>query len=330
MNLKELSASPDNSEFGEVYLSIVSPVFRAEAIVAQLVQEVHAEASALGQHFEIILVDDRSPDLSWEKILESADQYPEVLGIRLSRNFGQHYAISAGLQAARGRWVVVMDCDLQDSPREIGRLVSKAEEGFDVVLARRSNRQDSLYRRSVSRLFYGVLAYLTGTPQDPAVANFGVYGQNVVEAINGMPETIRYLPTMVRWVGFSSTSIDVVHGHRHSGKSAYNFRRMANLAIDICLANSDKPLRLVVSIGFVVSAIGFVFAAVVIYRALYGRIEVLGYASLIVSVWVLLGLTITIMGVVGLYVGKCFEGVKRRPPFVIDRRVAQSVTKKRE
>jgi dolichol-phosphate mannosyltransferase len=210
-----------------------------------------------------------------------------------------------------------MDCDLQDQPSEIPKLLAKAKAGFDVVLAQRVTRKDWWFKRVGSRVFYKVLGYLTETKQDPLVANFGVYSHQVVAAINKMSETIRYFPTMVRWVGFRSTSVSVEHAARPDGRTTYNFRKLLNLALDICLAYSDKPLRLVVKTGFVVSAIGFVFAAFTLVKAFRGEIEVLGYASLIVSLWALSGLIIVIVGVVGLYVGKTFEGVKRRPAFVV-------------
>jgi dolichol-phosphate mannosyltransferase len=161
------------------------------------------------------------------------------------------------------------------------------------------------------------LGWLTGTPHDPAIANFGIYSAKVIAAINSMPESIRYFPTMVRWVGFRTATLDVEHAARPEGKTSYNLRRLFDLALDICLAYSDKPLRMAVGTGFVVSLIGFIFAGVMVLEAFRGGIQVLGYASLIVSLWVLAGLMIVIMGVVGLYVGKCFEGVKRRPAFII-------------
>lgn len=300
-----------------VEVSIVSPVYRAEELVEQLVGQLRNVLVGITRAYEIILVDDGSPDGSWAEIERICAQFPEVIGVKLSRNFGQHYAISAGLERARGKWVIVMDCDLQDQPSEIPKLLAKAKAGFDVVLARRVLRQDWWFKRVGSRAFYMVLGYLTGTKQDPSVANFGVYSHKVVAAINTMPETIRYFPTMVRWVGFRSISVGVAHAARPNGKTTYNFRKLINLALDICLAYSDKPLRLVVTTGFVVSVIGFVFAAFTLVKALRGEIEVLGYASLIVSMWVLSGLIIVIVGVVGLYVGKSFEGVKRRPAFVV-------------
>lgn len=305
-----------------MYLTIVSPVYRAEGLVQKLVEEIKLVLTPLGVSYEIILVEDASPDKSWDAICKSCQEHPEVRGVKLSRNFGQHYAISAGLSLARGNWVVVMDCDLQDRPAEIPNLIKKAEEGFDVVVARRSVRRDGFFKKLCSRAFYGALGWLTGIKQDPAIANFGIYSRKVIAAINSMPESIRYFPTMVRWVGFRTASLDVEHAARWEGKTSYNLSRLFNLALDICLAYSDKPLRMVVGTGFVVSLIGFIFAAFMVIQALKGEILVLGYASLIVSLWMLSGLIIFIMGVVGLYVGKCFEGVKRRPAFIISEEIS--------
>jgi dolichol-phosphate mannosyltransferase len=302
---------------GSIFLSVVSPVYRAEGLVGKLVDEIRATLAPLSISFEIILVEDASPDKSWDAICECCEKFSQVRGVRLSRNFGQHYAISAGLTLARGDWVVVMDCDLQDRPEEISRLLEKAMQGYDVVVARRAMRQDSFLKKLSSWLFYETLGWLTGTTHDPAIANFGIYSAKVIAAINSMPESIRYFPTMVRWVGFRTACLDVKHSARPEGKTSYNLRKLFNLALDICLAYSDKPLRMAVGTGFVVSLIGFVFAGVTVVQAFRGEIQVLGYASLIVSLWVLAGMMIFIMGVVGLYVGKCFEGVKRRPAFII-------------
>lgn len=302
-------------------ISIVSPVYRAEQLVPELVRQLREELGRIGATYEIILVDDRSPDNAWAEIRKACEQYPEVVGVLLSRNFGQHYAISAGLARARGEWLVVMDCDLQDRPSEIPRLLAEARKGYDIVLARRAVRQDSWFKRTGSRLFYGILGYLTGAKQDPAVANFGIYHRKVIAAINAMPESIRYFPSMVRWVGFNATKLDVLHAARPQGQSSYGLRKLFNLALDICLAYSDKPIRLVVKTGFALSVTGFLFAAYVVTQALRGRIEVVGYASMMVSLWVLSGLIILIVGVVGLYVGKSFEGIKGRPAFIVDETV---------
>ncbi len=303
----------------EVEISVVSPVYRAEALVLPLVTQLCEALCSITPNYEIILVEDGCPEGSWAAIEEACRRFPGVIGVKLSRNFGQHYAISAGLSRARGEWVVVMDCDLQDQPSEIPYLLAKAREGHDVVLARRSVRKDSWFKRMTSIIFYRMLSYLTEGFHDPAIANFGVYHRKVIAAINALPETIRYFPTMVRWVGFRTTTLDVAHASRPNGSTSYDLKKLLDLALDICLAYSDKPLRLAVSTGFVVTAVGFCFAGYTFVKALRGEIQVIGYASLTVSLWVLSGLIILMIGIVGLYVGKSFEVVKRRPSFIVDK-----------
>lgn len=271
--------------------------------------------------FEIILVDDYSPDNSWQEIEELASIHPEVRGIKLSRNFGQHYAITAGLDAAKGDWIVVMDCDLQDRPEEIPSLYAKCQEGYDVVLARRVYRQDSFLKRLSSKVFYRTLAWLTGSEQDETIANFGIYHRKVIQEIIGMRESIRYFPTMVKWVGFRQTTMDIVHAGRDEGVSNYNFKKLFNLALDIMLAYSDKPIRLTVKLGMLVALTGFLFAIYTLIKYLSGNIIVAGYASLIISIWVLTGFLLITLGMVGLYIGKTFEGVKKRPIYIVEKEV---------
>jgi polyisoprenyl-phosphate glycosyltransferase len=299
------------------HISIVSPVYGAENLLDQLVQRIRAAVEPITSHFEIILVDDCGPDNSWQKIQQNALADGRIKGIRLSRNFGQHYAITAGLDLAQGEWVVVMDCDLQDRPEEIPNLYRKAREGFEVVLARRIQRQDPFTKKLFSRLFYNTLGYLTGTKQDSSIANFGIYHQKVVQAICSMRESIRYFPTMVKWVGFSQSSLNVEHAERPEGNSSYNFKRMLNLALDIILAYSDKPIRLAVKAGLLMAGGSLLFALVTMVRYFTGNITVLGYTSLIVSIWFLSGLIISILGILGFYIGKTFEGVKARPIYIV-------------
>jgi dolichol-phosphate mannosyltransferase len=309
-----ISASPQTP-----LLSFVSPVYKAEKLVDELVRRIIASAEAITPHFEIVLVDDRGPDNSWERIQANATRDPRVRGVRLSRNFGQHRAITAGLEQCRGEWVVVMDCDLQDQPEEVPALYAHALTGYDLVFARRVERQDSRLKRMSSKYFYRTLSYLTGTHQDPAIANFGIYHRKVITAVLAMRESIRYFPTMVRWVGFRSSALPVDHAERSEGKSSYSFRGLINLALDIILAYSDKPLRLTVKLGLMVSLASFVMTLIMLGRFLAGHILVLGYTSLIISIWFFSGLLLSVMGMVGLYLGKTFEQVKNRPIYLIDR-----------
>ena len=233
--------------------SIISPVYQAADSVAELVRRLHAALQPLTPDYEVILVDDRSTDDSWARIVELAGQDDRVHGLRLSRNFGQHRAITAGLDHCRGEWVVVLDCDLQDRPEEIPALFAAARSGYDAVLARRTTRRDSWHKKLLSRLFYRLLSYLTEVPQNPEVANFGIYHRKVIDAVRAMRENIRYFPTMVRWVGFRTGCLDVEHARRPAGTSTYKLGRRLQLAIDILLANSDKPLRLTVKWGLLLA-----------------------------------------------------------------------------
>ena len=309
-----------------ILLSVVSPVYLADTIVDELVQRLIVTLETVSPRFEIILVDDRSPDDSWGRIQEQAARDPRVQGLRLSRNFGQHCAITAGLDHCRGEWVVVLDCDLQDRPEEIPVLFAAAQRGYDLVLARRTNRQDSWSKKLLSRLFYRVLSYLTETPQDPSVANFGIYHRKVIAAVLAMRENIRYFPTMVRWVGFRAAYLDVAHGRRAVGRSSYGLSQRLNQALDITLANSDKPLRLAVKFGLVLSGGAFLFVPITLWRYWVGQISQPGYTSLIISIWFFSGLLLSVLGMVGLYIGKTFEQVKNRPLYLVDEQTVGAPT----
>lgn len=302
-------------------LSIVSPVYSAESMLGELIQRIEQAVNQITEDFEIILVDDASPDDSWAIIEALAKDRPFVKGIQLSRNFGQHYAITCGLDHAEGDWVVVMDCDLQDRPEEIMNLYNKVQEGFEVVLASRVQRQDKWLKRQFSKYFYRTLGYLTGSEQDETIANFGIYSKKCIAAVISMRESIRYFPTMVKWVGFRKTKIQVAHDARLEGASSYNLKKLFNLALDIILAFSDKPIRLVIKLGLIISLTSFLIALYYIYQWLSGAIVILGYTSLIVSVWLLSGFIISTLGVIGLYIGKTFEGVKQRPIYIKDKTI---------
>lgn len=300
-------------------LSIVSPVYRAELVLDELVERIAKSVPSAFNSYEIILVDDFSPDKSWQKIVEISSKNSNVRGFKLSRNFGQHYAITAGLSQVSGDYVVVLDCDLQDQPEEIEKLFNESQKGFDIVLARRYERKDSLYKKTVSKLFYKTLSYLTGTKQDATVANFGIYSKQVIDEVVKLEEKIKYFPTMVKWVGFSTSYVNVEHASRSEGKSNYNLKKLLNLALDIILAYSDKPLRLIIKFGLSIALISFLMVIYVLFEKITGKVSVSGYASLIISIWFLSGCLLTTLGVVGLYIGKIFEGVKNRPSYIIEK-----------
>lgn len=195
------------------------PLFRCEHSIQELNERLQSTLADLSVTCEIIYVDDCSPEGDWGMVKALCERDSTTKAIRFSRNFGQHYAITAGLRAATGEWVVVMDGDLQDQPEEIPRLYELAQSGYDMVSAQRQVRSDSLLKRTGSRLFYRVFNYLTGTCHDPKVANFGIYHRKVVEAVLSMGDSIRYYPTMVIWVGFRSAKLPVSHAPRLNGRS---------------------------------------------------------------------------------------------------------------
>lgn len=301
--------------------SVVIPLYRCSNAIPELTSRLMQTLSKLSPIFEIIYVNDASPANDWEKVIEASKSDSRIKGINLSRNFGQHYAITAGLSYASGEWVVVMDGDLQDRPEEIELLYKKACEGYDIVLARRTERQHSFLKRLSSKWFYKTLAYLTDTEQNSEIANFGIYNRSVIQAILSMKDKTRYFPTMVRWVGFKRSEIAVTHASRYDGKSSYNFNALLHLALNTILSFSDKPLRLTVKLGIFISALSFLFALYTLVKSLLGYITVSGYSSLIISVWFLSGIIITLLGMLGLYVGRIFDQVKDRPVFIVQQTI---------
>ena len=299
-------------------LSVVSPVYNACELVPLLIDDLNRVLPRICDQYEIILIDDRSSDLSWISIYEVCRNNPHIKGIRLSRNFGQHAAITAGLSHAQGDWIVVMDCDLQDQPDQIPFLYAKAMEGYDLVCAKRIIRNDRKFRKVLSFLFYKTFSFLTGTKQDASVANFGIYSKKVVNSILSMQDNIRYLPAMVQWVGFKSTKLEVNHSRREIGRSSYSLQRMIRLALDNIVSFSDKPLRLAAIFGILVSLSALSVGIYYLIGYLNGSISVAGYTSLIVSIWLTAGINIFVLGLVGIYVGKSFEKVKGRPIFIVD------------
>lgn len=298
-------------------ISIISPVYKGEKMIQELVSRLHTVLQKISDDYEVILVEDGSPDNSWGAIEEMCKKDSKVKGIKLSRNFGQHYAITCGLNAAQGDWVVVMDCDLQDKPEEIPNLFNKAQEGYDIVFAQRENRQDTFFKKLSSVLFYKIFSYLTETEQDATIANFGVYNKKVIASILSMKDYMRYFPTMVQWVGFDSIKLKVKHDSRFEGKSSYTLSKLLRLAFNNIISFSDKPLRILVKLGFYISSLSFLIGIFYLYQYFSGQIAVLGFASIIITLTFLSGIIILTLGLVGIYVGKTFEQSKQRPNYIV-------------
>ena len=302
-------------------ISVVIPVYQAQDIIPELLRRLELSLLNVTSAYELLLIEDGSTDNSWQVIADAAAENKKIKAIKLSRNFGQHYAITAGIDVCCGDWVIVMDCDLQDRPEEIPALYNKAMEGFDIVYAQRVNRKDSLWKKIFSKLFYKIYSKLAGIEYDGHVANFGIYRKKVITVLKNMREPMRAFSPMVRWVGFNKAFIQVEHGRRFSGRSTYSLNKVFNLAGDIILAYSDKPLKIIIRIGFIISFISFLIAVYYLIIYFEGRILVPGYVSIILSIWFLGGLIILNLGVIGLYISKIFAGIKNRPLYIIDKSI---------
>lgn len=299
-------------------ISVISPIYGCRDSIEELYEKLTSVLQKICLNYEIIFVNDNCPQNSWDIISEIAKNDTKVKAIKLSRNFGQHYAITAGLDNCSGAHVVVMDCDLQDRPGEIEKLYKKALEGYDVVHGRRVERQDSFFKTFTSKLFYKTLEYFTETEHDHTIGNFGVYSKKVIEAVKGLKEKSRDFLLLVKIVGFKKVEIDVEHDERVYGTSSYTLSKMINLAIDSIVSHSNKPLKLIIGLGLFVSILSlFTALGLSIAHFTYG-FSVEGWTSLMVSMFFLFGLLFGILGVIGLYIGKIFDQVKNRPLYIID------------
>lgn len=299
-------------------ISVVTPVYGCSGSLHELSARLHKVLSAIGGDYEIFMVNDGSPDDAWAVIQDLAHENQRVKGINLSRNFGQHYAITAGLEFAQGDWVIVMDCDLQDVPEEIAKLYRKALEGYDVVVGQRARRKDKLLKKLGSRMFYKVFAYFTGSRVDNRIGNFGIYRRKVIRGILAMKEQSRSFGLFALWVGFRRIEIEIEHARRPQGESSYTLRRMLQLATNSIVSHSNKLLHMSVKMGFLLSLMSLTYACWLVTRYFMWGTPVAGWSSLMVSIYFTTGLIIGSIGVLGIYVGKIFDEVKRRPLYIIE------------
>lgn len=310
------------------HISVVIPVYKAEGCLEELYRRLKISLECITSDFEIVLVEDCGGDQSWPMIVDLAKRDDRVKGIQFSRNFGQHYGITAGLDYCDGDWVVVMDCDLQDRPEEIVRLYAKAQEGYDVVLAGRGQRNDPVAKRFTSWLFYKVFSYLSDMDYDGETGNFRIVSRKVVDSFRGMRERLRFFGGLVSWMGFPTATIDVQHDERFSGQTSYTFRKLWKLASETIIAYSDKPLRLAIRFGFIISGLAFSYGGYIIYRAIFKDVSIMGWSSLIVSLYLLGGIIISILGILGVYLGKAFDEIKRRPLYIISHSTLDDLSRK--
>jgi dolichol-phosphate mannosyltransferase len=301
-------------------ISVIIPVYKAENCLEELYRRLVAALETITPDFEIVLVEDCGGDRSWEIIEGLSARDARVKGLQFSRNFGQHYGITAGLDCCNGDWAVVMDCDLQDRPEEIPRLYAKAQEGYDIVLARRGKRRDPWPKLAASWLFYKLFSYLADIEYDGQSGNFRIVSRKVVLNFRRMREQLRFFGGLVQWMGFPSASVDVAHAERHEGNSTYTFSKLWKLASETIVAYSDKPLRLAIRFGFAMAFFSFCYGIYILVRALLYGSPIMGWSSLFVSLYFIGGIIIAILGIMGIYLGKTYDESKKRPLYIVRRK----------
>ena len=298
-------------------ISVVIPVYGCRACLEELYRRLVTSLEAITPGFEIIMVNDACPQNSWEIIREIALRDSRVKGLDLSRNFGQIRAITAGLHHAKGEWIVVMDCDLQDKPEEIHRLYSKALEGYDVVFSRRTARRDTFFKRVSSKIFHVLYGYFTGGAFDSTISNFSICRRMVADNYKRMGDRNRAYILFIKWMGFNSAIIDIDHSERSAGKSSYTFKKQLRLACEIITAQSNKPLIISIKIGCIMTFISFTYALVVLYRYLFNGVGITDSTGLIVCICFIGGIVIAQLGVLGHYIGYVFDQTKGRPLYIV-------------
>ena len=298
-------------------ISVVVPVYGCPAAVKPLASRLHATLSRITEDFEIILVNDACPRNSWEQIRQVCAQDPHVVGVELSRNFGQSMAITAGMDYASGNWIVLMDCDLQDRPEEILTLYQKAQEGYDVVFARRKDRKDNALVKFFSRAFFKVYDYFTDGNYDSSICNFCISRKEVIRQYCLMREHNRDYTIYLKWLGYRQTAIDIEADPRFEGKSSYSFRKKVKVATDLITAQSNKPLLFSVNAGFVIAILSLLYGLIRIILYMTTGYVPEGWTSLIVVLCFLAGVILISNGILGIYIGYIFNEVKQRPLYVI-------------
>ncbi len=299
-------------------ISIISPVYNADDCILELYDRLVSNAEKITENFEIILVEDGGDDNSWEIIKQISVSDARVKGIKLSRNFGVHHAITAGLDIANGDWTFVIECDLQSPPEKMLDLYKKALEGYDVVIAKFVKRVDNIFRRISSRIFWKSMSFLSGMRLDPQYGIYRIMSKRIVEDFRLFSEQERHFKAIIEWIGVNYETVEMVREKRYAGESAFTFPKLIHATFSYIVAYSSKPLMIFVGFG-ILSAFGAFIAGMVILfsKFFYGSDWPSGWTSLILSIYFIGGIIITNLGVIGYYVGRNYDESKKRPLYFI-------------
>ncbi len=310
--LKKDSAPVDRPE-----ISVVLPVYNEVDNIPVLYERLTGTLAA--ERFEIVFVDDGSSDGSTEVMCGLVEKDDRVVVVELARNFGHQVAISAGLDHAAGRGVILMDADLQDPPEVLPQFIAKWREGYDVVYAVRQRRKESWVKRTAYSIFYRVLQRIASIKIPLDAGDFCIMDRRVVDILVGMPERNRFVRGIRSWIGLDQTGLAYERHLRNAGKPKFTFLRLLYLALDGLVSFSYVPLRAITLLGFVVSAISILLAVFYTVQRLTIGLNPPGFATIVIALFFLAGVQLVTLGVIGEYVGRIFEEVKRRPLYIVRR-----------
>ena len=298
-------------------LSVVIPVYNEEINILPMYERLLAVLDGQVSGLEILYVDDGSSDSSWEKISELAARDPRVRGLRFARNFGHQAALTAGVDAARGTGVVIIDGDLQDPPEVIPQMVDRWREGSEVVYGQREDREgETWFKLVTAKIFYRLLRGITPVEIPVDTGDFRLMGPRAVEAFRAMPERNRFIRGLVSWIGFRQSAVMYKRQAREAGETKFPVRKMLRFALDGITSFSFFPLRLATWTGFAVSVFAFLYIVVVLVLKATG-INWPGYTSLMASILFLGGVQLLMIGIMGEYLARIFDEVKRRPLYLV-------------
>ncbi len=300
-----------------IELSVIVPLFNEEQNIGALNERIITVLASMSISNEVIYINDGSKDKTLPLVIGLTHQFPNIKYIDFSRNFGHQQAISAGIQFAKGKYLVIMDGDGQDPPELIPELYNKAVSGFEVVYAKRKKRQgEGLLKKFTAKLFYRILAKITNIEIPVDTGDFRIIHQKVQRILNQMPEQHKYIRGQIAWIGFNQTFIEYDREERMSGQTKFTYRKMVGFAIDGISGFSTWPLKVATISGFIVSFISFLLIIYSLYQKFFGETEK-GWTSLNISVLFIGGIQLIGIGILGEYLGRVSENVKNRPHFIV-------------
>jgi dolichol-phosphate mannosyltransferase len=301
-----------------VFVSVVVPMYNEEEVIEATYERLTAALAQTGESYEIVLVNDGSRDRTSEIVRKLCAKDPRVKMVEFSRNFGHQIAVTAGMDHSSGRVVVLIDADLQDPPELIPQMIAKWREGYDVVYGRRIARKgETWFKKATAALFYRLLRSMTSVDIPVDTGDFRLMDRKVCDALGGMRERSRFIRGMVSWAGFRQTSIDYVREERYAGETKYPLRKMIRLSVDAITSFSTRPLKIAGILGFLMSAAGFVYLLVALYLRLFTHRTQPGWTSMVVISLLFHGITLSLLGVLGEYIGRIYEEARRRPLYLV-------------